>query len=240
MSVMEEAANYVASAEPDVVSARERSTAETYNFLLLAYLDSVGYSERSRRAGPKEQFGAILERYLFVAEKIQVFLRTIGESMGTANIVEADAREMPVKDSSVDGIVFSPPYSFAIDYLKNDEFHLRALGADLDELRNRMIGLRGRGLADKFVQYKEDMSRVLGECARVLKVGRLCCIVVGTNSNQLSKVLGVPPEDVKGLHEILSEQAAKHGLYRLKAISRPITGIANTMRREYIILLQRR
>ena len=240
MSMMEEAARYVASVEPEVASEKERSTAETYNFLLLAYLDSVGYSERSRRADPKEQFGAILQRYLFVAEKIQAFLRTTSHRMGAATIIEADARSMPLEDESVDGIVFSPPYSFAIDYLKNDEFHLKALGADLAELRDRMIGLRGRGLADKFAQYKEDMSRVLGECARVLKMGCVCCIVVGTNSNQLSKVLGVPPEDVEGLHEILSERAGKHGLEPLKAISRPITGIANTMRREYIVLLQRR
>ena len=240
MTMMEESARYVASAEQDVVSETERSTAETYNFLLLAYLDSVGYSERSRRAGPKEQFGAILQRYLFVTEKIQAYLRRGSNSMGTARIVEADAREMPLEDASVDGIVFSPPYSFAIDYLRNDEFHLRALGADLGELRDRMVGVRGRGLADKFEKYKADMSRVLGECARVLKVGRVCCLVVGTNSNQLSKVLGVPPEDVEGLHEILAERAGEHGLKLVKEISRPITGIANTMRREYIVLLQRR
>src|SRR5207245_2299081 len=39
------------------------------NVLQLAYLDSAGYAERSDRKAPFDQFCAILERYLFVAEK---------------------------------------------------------------------------------------------------------------------------------------------------------------------------
>lgn len=204
MSVMEETANYAAKRDSDKLSARKKSTVETYNFLLLAYLDSVGYSERSKRATPREQFGAILERYLFVAEKIQKVFEGTEKDFGTAEILQADARDMPIEDESVDGVIFSPPYSFAIDYLENDSFHLRFLGAKPEKLRERMVGLRGRGLAKKFECYIEDMGRIFAECARVLRKGRICTIVIGTNSNQLSKVLGVRPEAVKGLHEILA------------------------------------
>ncbi len=239
MSVMEETANYAAKRDSDKLSARKKSSVETYNFLLLAYLDSVGYSERSKRATPREQFAAILERYLFVAEKIQNVFEGMERDFGTAEILQADARDMPTEDESVDGVIFSPPYSFAIDYLENDSFHLKFLGANTEKLREQMVGLRGRGLAQKFEWYIEDMGRIFAECARVLRKGRICTIVIGTNSNQLSKVLGVRPEAVKGLHEILAEQAASHGLVQLKTIDRPITGIANTMRREFIVLLQR-
>lgn len=239
MSVMESAADYVMTKDRESMNKEDQDTSDTYNFLLLAYLDSVGYSERSKRKPPLEQFRAILERYLFAAEKIQTVLKGVESELGMARILEGDARDLTIEDHSIDGIVFSPPYSFAVDYLANDSFHLNFLGVDDEELRARMVGLRGRNLVDKFELYKEDMDKVLAECGRVLRQGRICTIIVGTNSNQLSKVLNLSPEDVPGLHRILVELAGRHGLKLVKEMSRPITGISNTMRREYILLLQR-
>ena len=239
IAVMESAAEYVTTRDRESLNKKDRETSDTYNFLLLAYLDSAGYSERSKRKAPLEQFRAILERYLFVVEKIQTVLKGVESELGTARILEGDARDLAIEDHSVDGIVFSPPYSFAVDYLANDSFHLNFLGVDVDELRTRMVGLRGRSLADKFKLYKEDMDKVLAECGRVMRQGRICTIVVGTNSNQLSKVLNVPPEQVPGLHRILVELANRHGFKLVKELSRPITGISNTMRREFILMLQK-
>lgn len=211
-----------------------------YNFLLLAYLDSAGYSERSNRKPPFEQFRAILERYLFVGEKIQRVLDGAESELAEATPLQGDARHMPLEDSSVDGVLFSPPYSFAIDYLDNDSFHLGFLGADISKLRENMIGLRGRSLNQKFDLYKSDMDQVLSECGRVLRPGRICTIVVGTNNNQLSKILGVPADSVQGIDEILIELGATHGLHLVRKLSRQITGMANTMRTEFIVMLQRR
>ena len=211
-----------------------------YNFLLLAYLDSAGYSERSDRKSPYEQFRAILERYLFVAEKIQRVLDGTEEELAEAKPLEGDARCLPLEDSSIDGILFSPPYSFAIDYLENDSFHLEFLGADIDKLREGMIGLRGRTLSEKFHLFKADMKKVLSECARVLRPGRICTIVVGTNNNQLSKILKVSPDEVHGIDELLTEIGVQHGLYLVRKFQRQITGMANTMRTEFIVMLQRR
>jgi len=211
-----------------------------YNFLLLAYLDSAGYSERSNRKSPYEQFRAILERYLFVAEKIQRVLVGAEEELAEATPLEGDARCLLLQDSSIDGILFSPPYSFAIDYLENDSFHLGFLGVDINKLREEMIGLRGRTLRQKFDLYKADMEKVLSECARVLRPGRICTIVVGTNNNQLSKILGVSPDAVQGIDELLIELGALHGLHLVRKLNRQITGMANIMRTEYIVMLQRR
>jgi len=239
MSIMEPAAEYVTKKNRDQLTDKRRETSDTYNFLLLAYLDSAGYSERSGRRSPLEQFKAILERYLFVAEKIQNVLKGVESDIAHADALEGDARALFLEDQSVDGIIFSPPYSFAIDYLKNDSFHLDFLGVKTDKLRENMIGLRGRGLSEKFDIYKEDMDKVLSECARVLRPGRLCTIIVGTNNNQLGKALKVHPEDVPGLHEIVVDIGSKYGLQMVKMMSRPITGISNTMRREYIVILRR-
>lgn len=238
-SIKESLAEYRSKSERtgDLPEFCERE--DVYNFLLLSYLDSAGYAERSNRKSPFDQFKAILERYLFVAEKIQRVLSGIESELAEAKPLEGDARSLPLDDSSVDGIIFSPPYSFAIDYLKNDSFHLGFLGVDIDKLRNWMIGLRGRTLKQKFDHYKADMGRVLGECARVLRPGRICTIVVGTNNNQLSKVFGVSPTEVPGIDEILTDLASKHGLHLVKKIARQITGMANTMRTEFIVMLQR-
>jgi len=212
---------------------------EVYDFLLLAYLDAAGYAERSDRKSPYEQFRAILERYLFVAEKIQLVLAGAESELAESKALEGDARGLPIEDSSIEGIIFSPPYSFAIDYLENDSFHLRFLRTDIDKLREGMIGLRGRTLRQKFELYEADMEKVLSECARVLRPGRICTIVVGTNNNQLSKIFEVPPDEVKGIDELLVELGKPHGLHLIRKLSRQITGMANTMRTEFIVMLQR-
>jgi len=218
----------------------EGLTNETvFNFLRLVFLDSAGYSERSQRRTPLEQFKAILERYVFVVDKIQNVLRGAESELGGAKSLVGDARELPLDDASVDGIVFSPPYSFAIDYLENDAFHLDFLEADMEQLRERMVGLRGGKLVEKYELYKQDMEQVLSECARVLRPGRLCVVVVGTNNNQIANILDVEADEVQGIDEILADLASRHGLRLVRKIGRQITGMANTMRTEFIVMLQR-
>ncbi len=240
MFIMEETQEYTAMKDRRELTKGERETLDTYNLLLLSYLDSVGYAERSTRKTPLDQFRHILERYLFVTEKIQIVLAGLGVELAPAKVLEGDAKMLLLKDNSIEGIIFSPPYSFAIDYLANDSFHLNFMGVDSAALRERMIGLRGRNLLEKYQFYREDMSKVLSECARVLKPGRFCTIVIGTNNNQLGKVLGVSPDEVKGLHEVLIDMSVTCGFKPIKMMSRPITGISNTMRREYILILQKK
>lgn len=239
LSVMEEVTQYVTKQNQNRLTKQQKETIDTYNFLLLAYLDSAGYSARSQRKTPIEQFKAILERYIFVAEKIQNVLADFETELAPSRVMEADARDIPLEDSNIDGIIFSPPYSFAIDYIENDSFHLKFLGVEIARLREKMIGLRGRNLSEKFELYKSDMEKVLSECSRVLRQGKLCTIIVGTNNNQLGKALNKSPEEVPGLHELLVEIGLKLGLKFIKMMSRSIMGISNTMRKEYIIMLQK-
>jgi hypothetical protein len=210
------------------------------NFLLLAFLDSAGYSIRSRRKEPFEQFRAILERYLFVARKIQTVLRGVESELGHTAALVGDARSLTLADSQVDGILFSPPYSFAIDYVKNDAFHLQVLGVDAPSLKEDMIGLRGGSLREQYDLYVQDIRRVVEECSRVLRPGRFCTIVVGTNNQQLSRILEVEPQSVKSIPRLLVELAEESGLSLVRSIERQITGIANIMRTEHVLFLQKR
>jgi hypothetical protein len=216
-------------------------TERIYNLLLLAYLDSVGYAERSKRKTAKDLFRGILERYFFVCQKAQASVCQLGKELGRASVSTGDARNLDVASESVDGILFSPPYSFAVDYLANDSFHLGFFGVDSEVLKEQMIGLRGgRSLADKYQFYKDDMNSCLAECARVLKTGHLCSVVIGTNDNQLSKALKIPKEEVQGLHNLMVELGGKHGMEMVRLLERSIHGMSNTMRKEYIVMLQKK
>lgn len=234
--VMEEGAEYVVSGR----RFRDQETAETYALLLLAFLDTMGYVQRSQRRPPIEQFRGVLERYLHCCRKFQGVRSAHPLDLGDVDARQGDARQMDIEGESVDAILFSPPYSFAIDYAENDAFHLAALGVDRSELDGNMIGLRGGPkLADKYACYREDMRSVLRECFRVLKRSRHCVVVVGTNNNQLAKVLNVPADQVTGLHEILRKEAESLGFSFAAEIPRSIKGMANTMRDEYIVFLRK-
>jgi hypothetical protein len=208
--------------------------------LLLAFLDAMGYAQRSQRKAPIELFRGILDRYLHCCMKFQTVSHAQGFDLGDVSAKHGDARSMDIPSESVDAILFSPPYSFAIDYAENDAFHLAALGVDRSQLEAQMIGLRGgRKLSDKYACYVEDMRSVLGECFRVLRQGRYCVIVVGTNNNQLSNVLKTPAHEVTGLNEILRSESEAVGFSFSIEIPRSIKGMANTMREEFIIFLQK-
>lgn len=229
--------NSIVNATPKLPYGCKRQ--DVQDFLMLAFLDAKGYAERSKRKSFREQFHAILERYIFAAEKIQTVLNGFQDELGTANPRTGDARNMDIQDETIDGIIFSPPYSFAIDYLGNDAYHLNAIGVDIDKLRESMVGLRGKRPLEKYETYLLDMNEIISECARVLKPGKVCSIVVGTNNNQIGKILKVDPEEVRGLHEQLTEMAENHGMSLVRNIERQITGMANTMRTEFIVMLQK-
>jgi DNA modification methylase len=41
-------------------------------------------------------------------------------SLGNVNIEVGDSRNVKLPDNSIDGIIISPPYSIALDYVQND------------------------------------------------------------------------------------------------------------------------
>jgi RMKL-like, methyltransferase domain len=234
--IMEEGEEYVVSGQ----RFRDKETADTYALLFLAFLDAMGYAQRTARKNLLELFRGILERYLHTCKKFQTVRQAHDFNLGKITGRCGDARAMDLPAASIDGILFSPPYSFAIDYVGNDAFHLDALGVDRRELNAMMIGIRGGNrLAEKYACYLEDMRQVLKECYRVLRAGRYCVIVIGTNSNQLSKVLKTSREGLTGLHEIVRGEAQAIGFSFITQIERLINGISNTMRDEFIVFLRK-
>jgi len=135
-----------------------------------------------------------------------------------------------IKDASVDGVITSPPYSFAIDYAENDRPQLEYLWFDVDKLKNEMIGLNGRSRKEKLQRYFEDMNRVMSEISRVLRIGKYVVIIIGSNDIQTGGIR---------LENKIKEFGNLHGLNLVREIRKPIKGIRNTMHEEYVLVFRR-
>ncbi len=156
--------------------------------------------------------------------------------MGCARVIEGDARQLQLPDESVDGVLFSPPYSFAIDYVENDRPQLQFLGVDIEGLKTSMVGLIGSGRTQKgliesrVANYFADMEAVMQHCKRVMRSGRYCVIVIGSNTNQTGGV---------SLENELIEIGDKIGMPLEFQIMRQIEGIRNTMRDEFLLFFRK-
>ncbi len=205
----------------------------------LAYLDSRGYAARTNNRSNRNLFQEILARYAAAIAKFAKARDKLGLELGDALAETADARELPLPSESIDGIVFSPPYSFAVDYIENDLLHLDFLGEDVGELRSQMVGLRGEKRRQRVDLYFDDMRAVIGECHRVLRPGRLCVIVVGSNTSQLKSILRTSDAEQVSIEHRLVNLGSAVGLQLAKRMVRQITGLANVMRDEHILFLRK-
>ena len=219
-----------------------RFSRECLELIALAYLDARGFSERSSRNSHEGFFSVVLTKYVLTIRKFQDAWRTTGLVLGKGRALLGDARQLFMDSESIDGVVFSPPYSFAIDYVGNDLPHLEYLGVDAKALRGSMIGLRGKADRERALQYFEDMNSVFKEVARVLRPGKYCAVIVGSNSNQLARTLGLDPASQEaryGIEMRVLALAEARQLYLELPIRRLIVGMANAMREEHILLLRK-
>lgn len=203
---------------------------EYYEITLLAYLDAVGFANRSN-ASIDSLFPRVLERYVSTIKNFQQARETLGLKIGSSKIMRGNALNLLIDDNSVEAIITSPPYSFAIDYLKNDKPQLEYLGYNLDTLRQKMIGLQGRGLENKLELYFSEMNQVLSEMKRVTKNQSPIVIIVGNNEIQTKGVR---------LDTKIIELGEKQGLQFDLNLKKPIRGLQNSMKEESILFFSNR
>jgi len=204
--------------------------------LTLCYLDAVGYAARRKNKSPQDLFPDLLGRYLAAVKAFSESREALDLTLGHAEVICGDARKLDLPDSSVDGILFSPPYSFAIDYVDNDRPQLQRLGVNVDDLKRDMVGLIGTGrsseelIQSRLRNYFSDMESIMRHCLRVLKPGRYCVVVIGSNTNQTGGV---------ALEQGLIEIGKEIGMPLEFQISREIEGIRNTMRDEFLLFFRK-
>lgn len=205
--------------------------------VLLAFLDTMGYATRRKTKNAEQLFPTVLRRYFAAVEEFNLVREELGLVLGKSKVVCGDARNLELPDDSINGVIFSPPYSFAIDYVANDELQLRYLDIDPEALSARMVGLvggHGRSLTERIrnrvEHYFSDMDCIICECARVMIRGACCVIVIGSNTNQTGGIR---------LEERMIEFAQAHGMPLHKHITREIEGIRNTMREEHLLIFRK-
>jgi len=196
---------------------------------LLAFLDAMGYARRCTKS-IDVLFPSVLKRYIGQINSFIQAREKLNLKIGTARFEIGDAINLPIEDNSIDAIITSPPYSFAIDYAENDRPQLEYLGYDVSKLKDEMIGLKGKTKKEKLTNYFDDMNKVLSEMSRVLKVGKYAIIIIGSNDIQTGGIR---------LETKVEEMAIKHSFILDQKIVKPIKGIQNTMRDEYILFLRR-
>lgn len=212
---------------------------------MLCYLDSVAYSKRRKNKTPKDVFPTVHDRYMNVLRNFVKVRDENGLKLARVKIAEGDARDLSIiesgdlkriDDDEIDGIITSPPYYFAIDYLNEDRSQLEYLGHNVDEIRERMIGLRGKDLKARIELFTKDMDSVFSEMNRVLRVGKYSTVIIGYNTVQMQrefKELGVD------LREKMISLAKGNRLVLRKHIVRPIEGPRNIMQTEDIFIFQK-
>jgi len=98
-------------------------------------------------------------------------------------------------------------------------------------LRNKMIGLVGKNKNDRLENYFKDMESVCSEVSRVLKKDKYFVMIIGSNTNQTGGIR---------LESKIIESCKRHDLRLVKSILKPIKGMRNTMKDEYILFFQKR
>ncbi len=206
---------------------------EWRNFLLLIYLHALSdytYLSGTKKGKSFQQFFFDnFKEYMKTIEGCWNVMNQLGIKLGDYEIVIGSALDVKLKDESVKGIVTSPPYSIALDYIKNDEHLLNYLGVDIGELRNHMIGLKGKG-KERLVLYERDLKKSIEEMFRVLEPNGWAIIVLGdisidgsrTNFNR--KIIG------------WSKDIGFEDAWQLE---RAILGGFAKLRFEYLIFLQK-
>ncbi|MGB9597423.1 MAG: DNA methyltransferase, partial [Candidatus Poribacteria bacterium] len=153
----------------------------------------------------------------------------LGLELGDVKIEIGDSRNIKLPDNSVDGIITSPPYSIALDYIKNDAHSLEDLGYKLTDIREDFIGVRGKG-NERIRLYNADMEKSYKEMHRVLKLDKYAVIVIGNAIYQGREVKTV---------EFTIEFLTELGFRLEKNILKLIFGLYNVMKKENILIFKK-
>lgn len=190
----------------------------------------VARSDNSRRNKDfKMSFVNNANKMIKSIEDYSVAIKKLDLKLGKVRIEMGDARKIKLKSETVDGIITSPPYSIALNYVANDAHALNALGYNLNKIKEDFIGVRGIG-ADRFKLYEEDMQNVYSEMYRILQNGKYCVVIIGNVTYQ--------GREIDTTQNVIS-YCEKIGFTTIKKLAKIIYGLYNVMQKEYILIFKK-
>ncbi|MFH2069618.1 MAG: DNA methyltransferase [Elusimicrobiota bacterium] len=198
------------------------------NFYKVAEL--IAHSDSSRRGRNFNQaFKENVAKMVNSLKDFKEIKEKLDLELGEIKIEKKDARNLPLENDSIDGIITSPPYSIALNYVENDAHSLVALGYDLKKVKDDFIGVRGTGF-EKFELYEDDMKKAYSEMYRVLKPGKYCAIVIGNVTYQ--------GQEVNTTQNVI-DYCQSIGFSLERKIEKIIFGLYNVMLKEYILIFKK-
>ncbi len=209
-------------------NSKEPSDERIKNFYKVA--EMMAHSDQSRRG--RNFDSSFVNDALKMIASVEDYGNAIKKhnfKIGKTKILEDDVRKIPLKDESIDGIITSPPYSIALNYVANDAHSLKALGYDLDKIKEDFIGVRGTGL-NKFELYDKDMEKAYSEMYRVLKRDKYCVVIIGNVTFQ--------GQEINTTQNVI-DYCEKIGFKTIKKMEKIIYGLYNVMQKEYILIFQK-
>ncbi len=197
-------------------------------FFGLAKLLAV--SDSSRRGRDMEQsFVKNIDRMIESVKDYKCITEKLQLKLGNVDISIGDSRKVKLPDNSIDGIITSPPYSIALDYVVNDAHSLSEMGLDIEKIREDFVGVRGKG-KERVDLYNEDMRKSYDEMYRVLKPDKFAVIVIGNATYQEQEVKTV---------EFTIDYMIEKGFKLEKNILKLIFGLYNVMKKENILIFRK-
>lgn len=198
------------------------------DFYALARLLAV--SDESRRGRAFEQsFIKNLNLMIDSVKDYKEIAETLQLRLGDIDLKIGDSRKVELPDNSIDGIITSPPYSIALDYVENDAHSLEDMGYKLNEIREDFVGVRGKG-KEKVDLYNADMKKSYNEMYRTLKPNKYAVIVIGNATYQGQEVKTV---------EFTIDYMTEIGFKLEKNILKLIFGLYNVMKKENILIFRK-
>jgi DNA modification methylase len=190
----------------------------------------VAHSDSSRRGRNYDfSFRSNTEKMFQSARDYAEARKKLCLTLGKTSIINGDIRKINLKPESIDGIITSPPYSIALNYVANDSHSLQALGYDLKKISDDFIGVRGTGL-NKFKLYDEDMKNAYKQMYAALKPGKHCAIIIGNVTFQGEEI---------DTTQIATDACLRIGFKLVSKMEKIIFGLYNVMQKEYILLLRK-
>ena len=218
--------------DPSDASMASDDNAIVADFVEIARMTTLSDVSRRNRDGRTW----LRRNLLAMLESVEAHARALSTfeiDPGHVSVDLGDARDLGaagIEQATVDAVVTSPPYSIALDYVKNDEHALEAMGVRSAALRRVMTGVRGRGPKEKLALYNEDMRRMFREVARVLKPGARAAFVIGDATVDKSEYTTT---------QEMSDWAVAAGLEREREIPKIVFGLYNVMLDEKILVFRK-
>ena len=130
--------------------------------------------------------GLTVEKVFSAWGKLADVVRELPFSTLPVELANADARNIPLEDGTVDMVLTSPPYINVFNYHQQFRRSVEALGWDLLDVARSEIGSNRKNRGNRFltvIQFCLDMADVLHEMKRVVKRSGRMIFVVGRESN---------------------------------------------------------